>query len=193
MRDRLKSGRDRKVNVLTLASIVIGTGSGVVGTARQFDKHLVKPGDWVSMVAGAGGVALSILALRQHGGEGSLGPTPNMLATIFGRPPDARSVYPPDVWRCLNTAPANNPSVRVHWKNELIAEWVRLGRIGPPVAPESQKKIDQLTSRAAQPERLSIASLTDRSTMLADVSAHVSLMNRDLRDLMTAISIPPAR
>jgi len=74
----------------------------------------------------------------------------------------------------------------------LIAEWMQLGRIGPPDAPGSQKKIDLLTSRIAEHKRLSINLLADRSAMLADLRARVSLMNRDLRDLMKAVSVPPA-
>jgi hypothetical protein len=50
-------------------------------------------------------------------------------------------VYPEDVWKYLNTAPATDPRIQVPWKNALIAEWVRLGRIGSPDAPESQQKI----------------------------------------------------
>jgi hypothetical protein len=57
---------------------------------------------------------------------------------------------------------------------------------------DHKMKIDQLTSRIAEHERLSIGSLADRSAMLADLGARVSLMNRDLRDLMKAVSVAPA-
>lgn len=193
LREKLSGQRDHKVSVLTLASIIIGTGSGLVGTAMQFSGPLTKAGDWVQVVGGAGGVALSILALRQQGGEGSLGIAPNMLAPIFGRKPELRSVYPDDVWIYLNTAPATDPRVHVPWKSELIAEWVRLGKIGPPDAPASQEKIDQLASRIADQKRLSIDLLTDRGSMLLDLRSRLSLMSRDLRDLMKSISIPPPR
>jgi hypothetical protein len=115
-----------------------------------------------------------------------------MLAPTFGRRPEVSSVYLQDVWMYLNTPPATDSRVHVPWKDELISEWVRLGRIGPPNAPGSQKNIDQLTSRIAEHERLSIGSLADRSAMLADLGARVSLMNRDLRDLMKAVSVAPA-
>lgn len=193
LRDRLSGARDRKVNVLTLASIIIGTGSGVVGNSMQFRNSLAKTGDWIQSVGGAGSVALSILALRQPGGKGSLGIAPNMLAPLFGREPELRAMYPQDVWTYLNTAPATDPRVHVPWTDELIAEWTRLGRIGPPNSPESQQKLNQLASRIADQRPLSINLLTDRSTMLADLRSRVSLMNRDLRDLMKSISIPPAQ
>jgi hypothetical protein len=191
LKDRLSGRRDRKVNVLTLASIIVGTGSGVVGTAMQFSNPLAKSGDWIQAGGGAGGVALSILALRPTGGVGSLGIAPNMLAPIFGRTTELRSVYPQGVWTYLNTAPATDPRIHVPWKDDLIAEWVRLGRIGPPNAPASQQKIDKLASRIADQKRLSLDELTDRSAMLTDLRSRVSLMSRDLRDLLKAISIPP--
>ena len=91
-----------------------------------------------------------------------------------------------------NTAPAGNPRVHVPWKDELISEWVRLARIGPPDAPESQQKIDRLTRRIADHKRLWIGDLTDRSAMLMDLRSRLSLMNRDLRDLIKAINVPAA-
>ena len=40
--------------------------------------------------------------------------------------------------------------------------------------------------------RLSVDVLTDRSAMLMDLRSRLSLMNRDPRDLMKAISTRPA-
>lgn len=192
LRELLSKANDRRVHLLTLASIVAGTGSGVVGTAMQFSNRTAIAGDIVGVAGGSAGVILTVLGLRQPGRARSLGIAPNMLAPIFGRRPELQSVYPQDVWTYLNTPPATDPRVNVPWKDELITEWVRQGRIGAPNAPGSQKKIDQLTSRIAEHERLSIGSLTDRSAMLADLGARVSLMNRDLRDLTKAVSIPTA-
>ena len=149
-------------------------------------------GDGVGIAGGATGVILSILGLRQQGGTGSLGIAPNMLAPIFGRTPELRSIYPQDVWAYLNTAPATDPRVHVPWRDELISEWMQAGRIGPPNVSGSQKKIDLLTSRIAEHKRLSIDLLADRSAMLLDLRARVSLMNRDLRDVMKAVALAPA-
>jgi hypothetical protein len=115
-----------------------------------------------------------------------------MLAQIFNRTPELRSEYPKDVWTYLNTAPINDPRVHVPRKDNLISEWVRLGRIGPPAAPASQEKLDQHSSRIADQKRLPANVLTDRSATLTDLRSRLSLMNRDLRDLMKAISIRPA-
>jgi hypothetical protein len=59
-------------------------------------------------------------------------PRGNMLAPLFGREPELSSVYPQDVWTYLNTVPAADRRIKVPWKGELIAEWVKAGRIGSP-------------------------------------------------------------
>jgi hypothetical protein len=84
----------------------------------------------------------------------------------------------------------DNPTVHVPWTQELVAQWVKNGRIGPPTAPASQAKIDRLTSAGANPGKLSIGDLIDRKGMLTDVRTRVPLMNRDVRDLTKAVSIP---
>jgi hypothetical protein len=127
---------------------------------------------------------------RERGGTASIGVVPNMLAPFFGQEPEASSVYPEDVWKYLTTAPPDNPTVHVPWTQELIAQWVKHDRMGPPRAPASQAKIDRLTSAGANREKLSTGDLIDRKGMLTDVRTRVSLMNRDLRDLTKAVTVP---
>ncbi len=66
VRARLSSQRDRKINLLSLANIVAGTGSGIIGTALQFSDRTALAGDGVGVAGGAAGVFLSILGLRQR-------------------------------------------------------------------------------------------------------------------------------
>jgi hypothetical protein len=188
VRDLLSSARDRKINLLSLANIVAGTGSGILTNAMQFSDSTAMAGDAVGVGGGAAGVVLSILGLRVQGGKASLGIAPNMLAPLFGRNPELRSIYPQDVWMFLNTAPASDPRIHVPWREELINAWVQEKRIGPPDDPGSQKKIDLLTSRIAEHKRLPIDVLTDRTLMLLDLRARVTLMKRDLRALLSAVN-----
>jgi hypothetical protein len=190
LQDRLSSAKSNKVNTLTLAGILVGSGTSAIGTGMGLNNATAKAGDWVQVFGGTGGIILSILALNAQGGTGYLPLAPNMLAPLFGRESEKSSIYPQDVWTYLNTVPAANPREKVPWKEQLINEWVKAGRIGPPTAPASQAKIDRLTSGIANRKRLSIGDLTDRNAMLADVRSRVSLMNRDLRDLTRAVSIP---
>lgn len=111
-----------------------------------------------------------------------------MLAPLFGQRAELRSLYPADVWRYLNTAPVSDPRVLVPWREELINRWVQAGRIGPPNAPASQARIQLLTSRIHEQRHLPLDVLSDRGAMLLDLRARVSLMTRDLRDLMVAVA-----
>jgi hypothetical protein len=165
-------------------------GTSAIGTGMGLNNGTAKAGDWVQVFGGTGGIILSIMALHARGGTDYLPRAPNMLAPMFGRESEKSSIYPQDVWTYLNTVPASNPRVQVPWKEQLMAEWVQLGRIGPPTAPTSQPKTDRLTSGIANRKRLSISDLSDRKAMLADIRSRVSLMNRDLRDLIRAVSIP---
>jgi hypothetical protein len=188
VQDRLTAGKNKKISTLTLESIIVGSGSSAIGNAMGLKAATATAGLWVQVVGGAGGIVLSILALRVQGAKGNLGVAPNMLAPLLGRESEISSVYPQDVWTYLNTVPATNPRVKTPWKEELIAQWVQAGRIGPPTAPASQPKIDRLTSGIANQQRLSIDDLADRRAMLSDVRSRVSLMHRELRDLTEAIS-----
>lgn len=109
VRERLSDAKSNKVNTLTLAGIIIGSGSGAVGNALGLGNPTVRAGLWVQIVGEEGGIVFSILALREQGGKSYLGTAPNMLAALFGRESEISSVYPQDVWSYLNTVPPANP------------------------------------------------------------------------------------
>jgi hypothetical protein len=118
-----------------------------------------------------------------------------LIHPVFAAVQDSASAGQPPVPGCVTNRPvpplpATAEQVAGPWKEQLISEWVKAGRIGPPTAPASQPKIDRLSSGIANPKRLSIGDLTDRKPMLVDVRSRVSLMNRNLRELTRAVSIP---
>lgn len=188
----LSNARDRTINLLSLANIVAGTGSGIVTNAMQFSNSTALAGDGIGVGGGAAGVLLSLLGLRVQGGRIPLGIAPNMLAPIFGRPSEVHSVYPPTVWAWLNTTPEAYPRVQETWRTALIAQWQHEGRIGAPDARESQKQIHLLTSSIAEHQKLPLDVLRGRSMMLLDVRARVQLMKGALRDLLAAVSCAPS-
>ena len=67
----LSNARDRTINLLSLANIVAGTGSGIVTNAMQFSNSTALAGVGIGVGGGAAGVLLSLLGLRVQGG-GSL-------------------------------------------------------------------------------------------------------------------------
>lgn len=190
-RAMLSNARDRTINLLSLANIVAGTGSGIVTNAMQFSNSTALAGDGVGVGGGAAGVLLSLLGLRVQGGRIPLGIAPNMLAPIFGRPAEVHSVYPPTVWAWLNAKPEAYPREREAWRTALIAQWQHEGRIGAPDASGSQKQIQMLTSTIAEHQKLPLDVLQNRSMMLLDVRARVQLMKGALRGLLAAVSCEP--
>jgi hypothetical protein len=186
LRAGLQSKRDHALNITTIGNIVAGAGGSIIGTAMQLDNDTAILGDKIGVASGSASTALQIYSLHQQRGNAvTVGRVPNMLARFFDRQPVLHSTYPEEVWKYLNSSPSTNPpQTRAQ---ALIAEWIQDGRIGPPQASGSQAKIDQLTSGAGSHSKLSIDSLTDRSAMLADVRGRVSLMKRDLADLLRSV------
>jgi hypothetical protein len=185
LRAGLQSKRDRALKVTTIGNIVAGAGSGILGTALQLNDNTAILGDQIGVGTSAASTALQIYSLhQQRGGAVATGRVPNMLARLFDRPAALRSIYPDDVWMYLNSPPSGIPQTRLQ---ALLAEWAETGRIGRPDLPQSQGKIDLLTSSMNKGAKLSIDTITDRLAMVADVRGRVLLMKRDLANLLRSL------
>ncbi len=188
MQARLQSRRDRGLNITTIGNIVAGGGSGIIGTAMQLNDNTAMLGDQIGLASSGASTALQIYSLhQQHGARAPVGRIPNMLARFFDRPEVLQSHYPDSVWKYLNAAPVTAQETR---RQALISGWIRDGRIGLVTAPSSQPKISQLTGSMNQVS-LSIDIIADRLAMLADVRGRVSLMKRDLAELIRSGSLRP--
>jgi hypothetical protein len=187
IRADLEARRDRATGLNTLANIIAGGATGVIGTALQFKNSTANLGNAIG-VAGAGvSTVLSFIGLRQQrGGHRALGVAPNLLAKIFDKKPEFHSDYPAEVWAYLNAVPPAEPGKETR-RALLIKRWTDLGRIESIATPKAQSKIDLLTSSISQQRSLTIDLLNDRGAMLADVRAQVSLIKRDLSKLMLAL------
>jgi hypothetical protein len=194
-RDLLTGNQNHAVTLLSLASLIVGSGSGIVSNVLQFNNSTVNAGNGIGAAGGAGGVILSILGLRISGGAAALGLAPNMLAQVFDRHPGLHSAYPADVWAYLNTVQPAYAQLHQPWRQVLIDDWIHEKRLAPLDTPKAQKEIDRLTTSSDQQVRLSLKLLTDRELMLLDTGARVELMKGALRDLLRAVSEtsqPPA-
>src|SRR5262249_53090473 len=105
---------------------------------------------------------------------------------FFDRKSEFHSDYPDEIWAYINNVPPNEPGQGTR-KEQLIKQWLDVGRIDQLDNAKSQQKIDLLTSSISQKRGLSIDALNDRAAMLNDVRARVSLMKRDLSKLMLAL------
>jgi hypothetical protein len=109
-----------------------------------------------------------------------------MLAPFFIESEGTHSDYPDDIWTYLNSVPPGG-TLEGSRKEQLLAEWLSAGRISLANTPKSKQKIALLTSTNAADKKLHLDSLGERGAMLADVRNRVSLMNRDLRELMQGL------
>jgi hypothetical protein len=70
-----------------------------------------------------------------------------------------------------------------------LAEWLAAGRVGPLDSSQAKPKIALLVETNAAEKKLKLDLLSERGAMLADVRDEVSLMKRDLRDLVREIRV----
>ncbi len=110
-----------------------------------------------------------------------VGRVPNMLAPFFDQPSVLQSGYPEDVWKYLNSAPVGQPQQTRALA--LMSTWVKDGRIS---ANTSSQAVRQLTGSMMQ-VNVTIDAINSRISMLNDVRGRVSLMKRDLADLLRSI------
>lgn len=192
IRSDLQSKRDKAQNIINIASIVTGGAFGAITSALQFKPSTVNLGNGIGVGGGAGSVLLSIIGIRkQSGGRQSLGDSPRMLARFFGRQPDAMeaipSVYPDAVWSYLNSAAPSQSKMGTR-REVLIAKWRSEGRIQQDGSPKGERRIESLSGNISQAHRLNIDELSDRVAMLLDVRASVSLMKRELSEILRGLS-----
>jgi len=190
VRSVLEARRDRAVSLASTANLIVGTGVGIAVNALQFKDSTAVVGDAIGVGSGVASTILSVIGIRvQNGPQHALAHSPNMLAALFGREPVLHSQYPETVLGYLNSTPQAQPSSQGTRLEQLRQEWQRAGRLGLAGSARAQKKIDLLTSGLDAKRKLSISDLTDRAYMLEDVAGRVSLMKRDLADLMRSLRL----
>ncbi len=184
-RATLQARRDRTVGYLNAASLITGSGVGVVVNATQLRNSSAIPGDYVGVGSGVVSTILSIVATRKmQGGRQSVGSIPNMLAPLFDERPALQTHYPVAVMRFLESVPAGEDPSRGTRLEQMRERWVRQGRIGSSGSAKDRAKVDALTSSQDSEIRLSIGDMADRIAMLDDVSSQVTLIKRDVSVVM---------
>jgi hypothetical protein len=188
LRTILQDRRDRKVNHLTTAALLVGSGLGVGASATQFttlSNTTQNVGDAIAVGSGATSILLSILAARaQNGPKGTVENTPNMLGPLLGEAGALHTSYPPIVLQYLRSVPAGEDPSRGTRLAQLMTVWNDTGRLRFTDSAERDRKIAVLTASGNSGARATIDDLTDRIAMLGDVRGRVALMKRDLGQLV---------
>lgn len=185
----LQDRRDRKVNRLTTAALFVGSGLGVGASATQFSplsNSTQNVGNAVAVGSGAATILLSVLASRaQNGPKTTVENSPNMLAPLLGETSALHTSYPPVVLKYLQSVPAGADPSRGTRLEQLMKLWNDTGRLhSSGTSNDQNQKIKALTTSSNPAIQVSIGDLTDRNAMLGDVRGRVSLIKRDLAQLV---------
>jgi len=192
IRGRLQAKRDRAQNLVNVASIFGGGVAGVVGTALQFSARTANLGNAIGVGGGAGSVVLSLIGLKEQGGTSDLGHSPRIISRFTGyQPPTAEevsSVFPLTVWTYLNSAQTDQPSGGATRRQQLLTKWQKEGNLDSDGLLKSEEKLKAAGLLGKQPPKLTIGEMDDVQAMLLDITASVSLMKRDLSEILRSLA-----
>lgn len=138
----------------------------------------------VGILAGATPSVFSALAVKLiEGKKHRPHELPNMLSKVFGYPTSQDTEYPDSVWTFLNTIPAGDKSGETRIE-QIIQHWIGDHYIRSFTSRDSKQQLDSLIGSKESNYELTIGLLRDRRTMLQQLHAQVSKMNRLLLELL---------
>ena len=180
--------RDNRVNAVNTWSF--RTNGVLWAVAEGLDiptynhPRLSIPSGTVGILAGLVPSVFSLVALHEsNGGHYESKTRPNMLSKLFDYPTTAAIEYPDSVMNFLHSTPTEG-TIQTCRLGYLIDRWEHDENIHSFTNRNSKEQLDQLTG--FKESRLTIELVSDRLTMLQQISAVISQMNRPLLELMMA-------
>jgi len=139
------------------------------------------PSGSIGIIAGLVPSIFSLYALKETSGVKFNRPAkPNMLSKLFGYPTTAQLEIPDSVWSYITAVPLQFDGKLARYEI-LKARWLSDQNLTTYTDPKSTKQTDLLTGRID--EKITIQTLSDRLTMLNQMSALIVRMNRPLLEL----------
>ena len=180
----LSDRRDKTVNRANLFGILLGGGLSATSSVLQLSTNLDTASSALDIAGGSASVGFALMGIHaQKGGSAPFDFSSNMLAEFFDRPMLPTSQYPATVWAFLNEPSPTSPE-HLTRKAQLLKTWVVVQRIG---SLSNADKIARVTSEPSEMLKLSIDDLEDRAAMLQDVRARISILKRDLGNLLASL------
>jgi hypothetical protein len=176
LRDRLQRHETKRIERLTLASIIVGAGT-VVSAGVLALTGAATAGNIVSIAGGSSEAGLSVYAFRNRE-IGEINHQNNMLQEVWDGPGE-QSYFPPVVWRYLNSPAETNSPLTV--RDSLKAEWQTDELIGKPDSEVAQRRMAQLFSTGGE---YSLDDLRAREGMQDLLEARISMFNQRLARLL---------
>lgn len=176
LRDRLQRHETKRIEQLTLASIIVGAGTVVTAGALAVG-GAATAGNIVSIVGGTSEAGLSVYAFRNRE-IGEINHQTNMLKEVWDGPGD-QSHFPQVVWRYLNS-PTNTDS-KTTVRESLKDEWRSHELLGKPDSEIQQRRMVQMFSDGSE---YTLDDLRAREGMQDLLEARISMFNQRLARLL---------
>jgi hypothetical protein len=181
--------RDNRVNFTNTWSF--RTNGALWALAEALDIPTYKyprysiPSGSIGILAGIVPSVFSILAVKESSGKHyERAPRPNMLAKMFDYPSSPRIAYPDSVLTYMRGIPPSSLKGKTRF-DEISDRWLEDKNIHVFSDRNSRKQLDFITGSVQN--RLTIQLVADRLTMLQQLSALISQMNRPLLELIMVV------
>lgn len=178
--------RDKAIRYNTYADFVAGGLTGILAGALELGDLSRFAYNSVDVAEGVGQSVLSSWAFRaEHRGDRRQGAIPNVLNAIID-PSAVHNAYPPSVRSFLNTAPAGETQTRA---DILVHRWKKLNfcLIHSGHRMNKQQRVKHITGTHTEAATLTIDLLEDRTAMLQDLRAEVTIMDEHLAELLALL------
>lgn len=143
------------------------------------------PSGTVGIIAGIVPSVFSLVAVRESSGtKHDRAPRQNMLAPIFDYPTTPRLDYPDSVLAYLRAVRLNDPAGKSRL-DHLIHRWLVDKNVHTFCDPKCRAQLNLITG--SEQEDLTIDLVSDRLTMLQQLSALINQINRPLLELMMVV------
>lgn len=176
LRDRLQRHETKRIEQLTLASIIVGAGTVVTAGALAVG-GAATAGNIVAIVGGSSEAGLSVYAFRNRE-IGEINHQNNMLKEIWDGPGE-KSYFPPVVWRYLNSPISADNSITV--RESLKDEWLSDELLGKPESETQQRRMERMFSNGGE---YTLDDLRAREGMQDLLEARLSMFHQKLAKLL---------
>ena len=176
LRDRLQRHETKRIENLTLASIIVGAGTVVTAGALALG-GATNAGNIAAIVGGTTEGGLSVYAVQDREIVDAQ-PQRNMLAEIWNGPSNT-SAFPPVVWRYLNSPMNSADPLTI--RETLKKEWGTEEQLGKPGGETEKRRMAQIMGEDGV---YNLDDLRARESMEDLVEARISMFNQNLAKLL---------
>lgn len=176
LRDRLQRHETKRIEQLTLASIIVGAGTVVTAGALALG-GAATAGNIVAISGGSAEAGLSVYAFRNR----DIGENPqqnNILKEVW-RGPGGQSYFPPVIWRYLNSPIAQGEPTTI--REALKTEWRSDELLGKPGSDVEQHRTALFFGSGGE---YSLDDLRAKEGMQDLLEARVAMFNQRLAKLL---------